>query len=187
VNRLASNPACAGKVLPGLHRRRRSPPPSTSRPARSASHTPGKEQVDSDNDRTCPGVSVDGTQSHQLTSLQQRCASGNRNGYLVREGVFTDTENDALRQVAEDIVDGKRAFPAAHIDRNALVTDGEQGRSGINAMHKIHHSSCYCPEFLARIRDPRLTDPLVDLLGPDILGINNLFIWKAPEIGLGFP
>ena len=27
----------------------------------------------------------------------------------------------------------------------------------------------------------------MDLLGPDILGINNLFIWKAPEIGLGFP
>ena len=37
------------------------------------------------------------------------------------------------------------------------------------------------------MRDPRLTDPLVDILGPDILGINNLFIWKAPEIGLGFP
>jgi hypothetical protein len=113
--------------------------------------------------------------------------SWNKNGFLVRVGVFTRDENDALRQVAEDIVDGKRAFPAAHVDRNALVIDGEQDRSGINAMHKIHHPSSYCPEFLDRIRDPRLTDPLVDLLGPDILGINNLFIWKAPEIGLGFP
>ena len=54
-------------------------------------------------------------------------------------------------------------------------------------MHKIHHSSCYCPEFLNRIRNPKLTDPLVDLLGSDIPGINNLFIWKAPEIGLRFP
>ena len=54
-------------------------------------------------------------------------------------------------------------------------------------MHKIHHPSCYIPEFLARVRDPRLTDPVADILGPDILGINNLFIWKAPEIGLGFP
>jgi len=113
--------------------------------------------------------------------------SWNKNGFLVRVGVFTRDENDALRQVAEDIVDGKRAFPAAHVDRNALVIDGEQDRSGINAMHKIHYPSSYCPEFLDRIRDPRLTDPLVDLLGPDILGINNLFIWKAPEIGLGFP
>ena len=72
-------------------------------------------------------------------------------------------------------------------DRNALVRDGKDTQSGIYAMHKIHHPSCYIPEFLARVRDPRLTDPVADILGPDILGINNLFIWKAPEIGLGFP
>ena len=111
----------------------------------------------------------------------------NENGYLVRFNVFTAEENDALRQVAEDIVDGKRPFPSAHIDQNALVRDRKAEKAGIYAMHKIHHPSCYCPEFLARVRDPRLTDPLVDLLGPDILGINNLFIWKAPKIGLGFP
>ena len=111
----------------------------------------------------------------------------NENGYLVRLDVFTPEENDALRQVAEDIVDGKRPFPSAHIDQNALVRDGKTAQQGIYAMHKIHFPSCYDPEFLARVRDPRLTDPLVDLLGPDILGINTLFIWKAPKIGLGFP
>ena len=47
--------------------------------------------------------------------------------------------------------------------------------------------SCYCPEFLARVRDQRLTDPIVDLLGSNILGLNNLYIWKSPKIGLGFP
>ncbi len=114
-------------------------------------------------------------------------AHWNENGYLIRLDVFTEEENDILRQVAEDIVDGKRPFPSAHIDQNALVRDGKVEESGIYAMHKIHHPSCYCPEFLARVRDPRLTDPLVDLLGPDILGINNLFIWKSPKIGLGFP
>ena len=114
-------------------------------------------------------------------------AQWQRNGYFVRQNVFTPEENDALRQVAEDIVDGKRPFPPEHIDRNALVTDDKMDRSGIYSMHKIHFPSCYCPEFLGRGRDPRLTDPLVDLLGADILGINTLFIWKAPEIGLGFP
>ena len=44
----------------------------------------------------------------------------------------------------------------------------------------------YSPEFLARTRDPRLTDPVVDLLGPDLLGLNSLYIWKPPKIGLGF-
>ena len=111
----------------------------------------------------------------------------NENGYLGRLGVFTAEENDALRQVAEDIVDRKRPFPSVHIDQNALVKDGKVEEQGIYAMHKIHFPSCYCAEFLARVRDPRLTDPLVDLLGPDILGINTLFIWKAPKIGLGFP
>jgi len=110
-----------------------------------------------------------------------------RDGYFVRENVFSYEENDYLRQVAEDIVAGKRRMPMAHIDRNALIRDGKDARSGIYGMHKIHHPSCYIPEFLARVRDPRLTDPLVDILGPAILGINNLFIWKAPEIGLGFP
>ena len=37
------------------------------------------------------------------------------NGYLIRLGVFTAEDNDALRQVAEDVVDGKRPFPSAHI------------------------------------------------------------------------
>ena len=67
------------------------------------------------------------------------------------------------------------------------MRDGKVEASGIRAMHKIHHVSCYIPEFLARVRDPRLTDPIVDLLGPNLLGLNNLYIWKAPQIGLGFP
>ena len=105
----------------------------------------------------------------------------------MRENVFSGEENTRLNSVAEEVVTGVRAFPDAHIDRNALVRDGKEQRSGIHAMHKIHFPSCYVVEFLQRVRDPRLIDPIVDLLGPDILGINNLYIWKAPEIGLGFP
>ncbi len=123
--------------------------------------------------------------SHRLSEEEK--AFWNENGFLVRRGVFSPEENDILRKTAEDIVDGKRPFPIAHIDQNALVRDGKADAEGVYAMHKIHHPSCFCQEFLDRVRDPRLTDPLVDILGPDILGINNLFIWKAPEIGLGFP
>ena len=113
--------------------------------------------------------------------------SWDKNGYFIRDDVFTKEENDMLRQIADDIAIGKRPFPTANIDQNALVRDGKVEASDIYAMHKIHHVSCYCPEFLARVRDRRLTDPIVDLLGPDILGLNNLYIWKAPKIGLGFP
>ena len=122
--------------------------------------------------------------SNRLSSDEQ--LFWNENGYLIRQDVFTHEENDSLRKVAEEIADGNRAFPSAHIDQNALVRDGKMEEQGIYAMHKIHHPSCYVPEFLTRVRDTRLTDPIVDIIGPDILGINNLFIWKAPKIGLGF-
>ena len=118
--------------------------------------------------------------SDELTQWQ-------RDGFVVRENVFSPEENDALRQVAEDVVGGRRQMPTPHNDRDAQVDDGKVQRDGVYAMHKIHHPGCYLPEFLERVRDPRLTDPIVDLLGPDILGINILFIWKAPKIGLGFP
>ena len=125
------------------------------------------------------------THAGRMTPDEKQCWE--RDGYFVREKVFSPGENDQLRRVAEDVVAGKREMPLAHIDQNALVRDGKDERAGIYGMHKIHHPSCYIPEFLARVRDPRLTDPLLDILGPDILGINNLFIWKAPKIGLGFP
>ena len=121
----------------------------------------------------------------RLTPEEQ--LSWEENGYFVRYNVFTEAENDVLRQIADDIVDGKRPFPVDNINENALVTDGKVKASGIHAMHKIHHVSCYISEFLTRVRDPRLTGPIISLLGPNLLGLNNLYIWKAPKIGLGFP
>ena len=121
----------------------------------------------------------------RLTSEER--ASWDESGYFIRYDVFSEKENDTLRQIADDIAVGKRPFPADNINQNALVRDGKVEASGIQAMHKIHHVSCYCPEFLARVRDARLTDPVVDLLGPNVLGLNNLYIWKSPKIGLGFP
>ncbi len=113
--------------------------------------------------------------------------SWEENGYFIRYDVFTKKENDFLAQIADDIAIGKRPFPAANVHQNALVRDGKTEASGPEAMHCIHHINNYSPEFLARTRDPRLTDPVVDLIGPNILGLNNLYIWKPPKIGLGFP
>ena len=121
----------------------------------------------------------------RLTSEER--AAWEENGYFIRYDVFTKEENDILRQIADNIAIGKRPFPAANIDQNALVRDRKVEASGIHAMHKIHHVSCYISEFLARVRDPRLTDPIVDLLGPNLLSQGNLYIWKSPKIGLGFP
>ena len=121
----------------------------------------------------------------RLTPKEQ--ASWDENGYFVRHDVFTKEENDVIRQIADDIALRKIPFPDYHIFENALVRDGKIDAQGIYAMHNIQYVSCNCPEFLERTRDPRLTDPAVDILGPDLLGLNNLYIWKPPKIGLGFP
>ena len=113
--------------------------------------------------------------------------SWDENGYFIRYDVFTKAENDFLAQIAADIATGKRPFRAQNVHQNAMVRDGKTEASGPNAMHAIHHINHYSPEFLERTRDPRLTDPVVDLIGPNILGLNNLYIWKPPKIGLGFP
>jgi len=113
--------------------------------------------------------------------------SWEENGYFIRYHVFTKEENEILSQVADDIAIGKIPFPTHRIFQNALVRDGKVEASGIHAMHSIHQMNLYSPKFLGRTRDSRLTDPVVDILGPDILGLNSLYIWKPPKIGLGFP
>ena len=121
----------------------------------------------------------------RLTSEER--SSWDENGYFVRYDVFTEEENAALSQVADDIALGKIPYPNRHIYQNALVRDGKVKASGIYAMHSVHQMNLYSPEFLERARDPRLTDPIVDLLGPDLLSLTILYIWKPPKIGLGFP
>ena len=127
------------------------------------------------------------SEKRKFRLMPEERASWEENGYFVRYDVFTDEENDILRHIADDIAVGKRSFPKTNINQNALVIDGKVEASGIHAMHKIHHVSCYIPEFLARVRDARLTDPIVDLLGPNILGLNNLYIWKSPKNWLRVP
>ena len=127
------------------------------------------------------------SEKRQFRLTPEERLSWDENGYFVRNDVFETQENDVLRQIADDIAESKRPFPAANVHYNALVRDGSVDASGIHAMHCIHHINHYSPEFLRRTRDPRLTDPVVDLIGQNILGLNNLYIWKPPKIGLGFP
>ena len=126
-------------------------------------------------------------EERKFSLMPEERSSWDENGYFVRHDVFTEEENDFLSQVADDIAIGKIPFPDHRIFQNALVKDGRVESSGIYAMHSIHQMNLYSPEFLARTRDPRLTDPVVDILGPDLLGLNSLYIWKPPKIGLGFP
>ncbi|MYA70726.1 hypothetical protein F4Y19_11685 [Candidatus Poribacteria bacterium] len=115
-------------------------------------------------------------EERQFALTSEERTSWDENGYFIRYDVFSKEENDFLAQIADDIATGKRPFRAKNIHQNALVRDGKTEASGTYAMHCIHHINNYSPEFLARTRDPRLTDPVVDLIGSNILGLNNLYI-----------
>ena len=115
-------------------------------------------------------------------------ASWEENGYFIRYNVFAKKENDFLAQIADDIRHPENDPSGRKISTKTHWSETRKTEaSGPYAMHCIHHINNYAPEFLERTRDPRLTDPVVDLIGPNILGLNNLYIWKPPKIGLGFP
>ena len=73
------------------------------------------------------------SQERKFRLTPEERSSWEENGYFVRCDVFTEEENDVLRRIADDIAIGKRLFPTANIDQNALVRDGEVEASGISA------------------------------------------------------
>ncbi len=108
-------------------------------------------------------------------------------GFLILRGVYSPEESKALASLAEDLALGRRPFPKKHIELNAKVSAGVVQAEGLAALHKIHYPHFYNAEFLDRVRDPRVVDVVEELLGPDLLGIPSLFIFKPPQIGMGFP
>lgn len=108
-------------------------------------------------------------------------------GFLVLREVYSPEESKTLAVLAEDLALGRRPFPQKHIELNAKVSAGVVQAEGLAAMHKIHHPHLFNADFLARVRDPRVVDVVEELLGPDLLGIPSLFIFKPPRIGMGFP
>jgi len=113
----------------------------------------------------------------------EELAQWDANGYIVREGVFSPEECDALSAAAEQLAfdesipQGRRKLNALALERGA-----EQP-----VMHSVTRPDIYDARFRAHLRDPRLTDVLAAILGPDLLTHNNLFLFKAPGVGLPFP
>ena len=58
-------------------------------------------------------------------------------GYLICEGICSAGENNALCQITEDIVVGRRKMLLVYIDHNTLVRDGKEAWKGICSIEKI--------------------------------------------------
>ena len=109
-----------------------------------------------------------------------------RDGYFVRENVFSDEKTIIYDKWPKTLSPGSEECLWAHIDRNALVRDGKT-RDQVYTVCTRSITPVASSRSSSRVRDPRLTDPLVDILGPDILGINKPLHLESSRNRLGLP
>ena len=105
------------------------------------------------------------------------------NGYVIRERVFSPEECDALSAQAQHLATDQSLPPERRQLNKMSVERGDKDP----IMHSVMRPDVYSDLFLNHLRDARLTEPMASLLGPDLLVQSNLFLFKAPGVGLPFP
>ena len=111
----------------------------------------------------------------------------NDNGYLLVKGVFTPAEAAILRREAHDLIERINANP----DHEPSYVGGWKSAAKVTdrprELRHCHNVQFYSALFSRLICDPRLTDRVADLIGPNLqLHHTKLFI-KPPETGAPFP
>src|SRR3989442_4471732 len=107
------------------------------------------------------------------------------NGYLILEKLFEEEELEALRRRAEWIASGD----ATHVREQyrqvePLVAQGElAAEEYVLSLRKLSHMAWYDDQMLAHARDPRLTDRVAALLGPDLKLYQDQLFMKPPRVG----
>ena len=134
-------------------------------------------------------------QPHRLTNAEQHAWA--EDGFLVRERAFAPAEVEELRAAAERAV--LRAHAAVRGGGDGYAIDGngyhEAGGSTIQFEHSpgsqtirviepFHHLD---PRFEALIDDPRLVEPMRDLVGDERVSLfTDKLNCKRPREGSGF-
>ena len=109
-----------------------------------------------------------------------------RKGYVIVEDLFDRERMMALKQHAiEMCLDA--ATPAENIKWNAKAMAEPGTYSGAQALHSFWRPQTISEPFRALCADPKLTNRLASILGPDVITFNGLTIFKSREIGLAFP
>ena len=105
-------------------------------------------------------------------------------GALLLKGVLPRGEAAELRREAHDLID--RLQSRQQIDATWGSARMVRGGAGTKLLH-CHNAQFQAAAFTRLISDPRLVDPVADLIGPNVqLHHTKLFI-KPPENGSPFP
>jgi ectoine hydroxylase-related dioxygenase (phytanoyl-CoA dioxygenase family) len=107
------------------------------------------------------------------------------NGYLILGKLFAEEELDALRRRAEWIASGDATHvPEQYRQVEPLVAQGERAAEDyVLSLRKLSHLAWYDDVMLAHARDPRITDRVAALLGPDLKLYQDQLFMKPPHVG----
>jgi phytanoyl-CoA hydroxylase len=115
----------------------------------------------------------------------QQIAFFRENGYLVLEKLFEEEELEALRRRAEWIASGEATHvPEQYRQVEPQVMEGAlAAESYALSLRKLSHMAWYDEVMLAHARDPRITDRVAALLGPDLKLYQDQLFMKPPRVG----
>ncbi len=110
-------------------------------------------------------------------------------GYLVFESLFSSEEIQALLKRLEDLVWERVPRPEGiHIQIEPAVQRGEvQSGSLLEAIRKVEGLVEHDQLFWSFATNPKLTDIIADLIGPDIKMFRDALMMKPPRIGSAKP
>lgn len=107
-------------------------------------------------------------------------------GYVIVEDLYDRETMQSLKQHAIDMCLDPNT-PAENVKWNAKATAEPDKYQGAQALHSFWRPHTISEPFRALCTDPKLTNRLASILGPDIVTFNGLTIFKSREIGLAFP
>jgi ectoine hydroxylase-related dioxygenase (phytanoyl-CoA dioxygenase family) len=124
------------------------------------------------------------TQTRHGALTNAQVAQYEADGYLLLRGVFTPDEAAELRREAHALMD--RLTQHQDIDATWGSARATAPATPTRLLH-CHNVQFQSGRFTQLLVDPRLVDPVADLIGPNVqLHHNKLFI-KPPEKGSPFP
>src|SRR6266849_7488576 len=114
----------------------------------------------------------------QITFFQE-------NGYLILGKLFMEEELETLHRRAEWIASGDATHvPEQYRQVEPLVAQGElAAEEYVLSLRKLSHLAWYDDPMLAHARDPRITDRIAALLGPDLKLYQDQLFMKPPRVG----
>src|SRR5688572_24367356 len=110
-----------------------------------------------------------------------------RDGFLVFSNLFSREEAAGWLRHLEELARDDGRSEAIRIQIEPAVERGEAEAEGLDAVRKVECLVANDPVFLGLARDPRLLEPLTELLGPDIKLFRDALMMKPAHHGSAKP